>query len=223
MMSAEPGSAFFHFGSGSMHALCYHARIMKRRKPGKALEKIAREIHASDEFLEHIGSIAALYRREHTLDATPRGTALRQSLKQFSKHAAALSQWLKQAHKDSGDAPEHDALDKLGVALYGAAHRAHVASRPVAEWLALADATAARCLKEAVPPSRKMQPNAPRVAGAALRATFEHHKLKFSAQASATKQSDAIRLLCAIAKNAGDPSLTPADARQALLLSDKKA
>lgn len=196
---------------------------MKRRKPGKTLEKITREIHDSDEFLEHIGSIAELYRREHVLDATPRGTMLRQSLKQFSKHASVLSQWLKQAHRGSGGTPERDALDKLGIALYGAAHRAHAASGPVAEWLALADAAATRWLKEAAPASRKIQPNAPLVAGEALRATFEHHKLKFSARASATKQSDAVRLLCAIAKNSGDPSLTPVAARQALLQSGKKA
>jgi hypothetical protein len=64
---------------------------------------------------------------------------------------------------------------------------------------------------------------APKVAAEALRATFEFHKLKLSAQASAKKQSDAVRLLCAIAKNAGDGSLTAQEARQALLASSGSA
>jgi predicted transcriptional regulator len=195
---------------------------MKRRKPGRALERITLEIHESDEFLEHVGSIAELYRREHALDATPRGPALRQSLKHFSKHATALTQWLEQAHKGRGGTAEHDALDKLGSALYGAAHRAHTASVPVAEWLAQATAAAERCLSDVALLPKQPQRNAPVIAAEALRSTFEHHKLKLSTQASPKQQSDAVRLLCAIAKNSGDSELTPADARQALLQSGKK-
>ena len=189
---------------------------MKRRKPGKTLEKVAREIKDSAEFLEHIGSISGLYRREHALDATPRGSAARQSLKTFRKHAGALAEWLEQAHKGNASTPEADALNKVGEALYGVAHKAHTASKSVAEWLAQADAAAGRCLDDASLFPRKPQRNAPIVAGAALRATFEHHKLKVSTQVSATKQGDAIRLLCAIAKDAGDPQLSAQDAKQAL-------
>ena len=188
---------------------------MKRKKPGKALEKVARAIKDSDVFLDHVGGIAELYRREHARDTTPRGTALRQSLKAFRKHASALTQWLEQAHTDPA-AAEQDALNKLGAVLYGTAHRAHTTSAGVAEWLTLADEAAGRCLDDAALFPKKPQRNAPIVAGEALRATFEHHKLKFSAQVTKDRQSDAVRLLCALARNAGDATLTAADAKQAL-------
>jgi hypothetical protein len=184
---------------------------MKRKKPGKALEKIARQLKDSDDFLEHIGSISNLYRREHALDATPRGSAARQSLKVFRKHAGALAEWLKQAHRGSTSTPEHDALNKLGELLYGSASQAHTSSLSIAEWLSQADATAARCLEDSRLFPRKPQRNAPVAAAAALRATFEHHKLKFST----AKTGDAVRLLSAIAKDAGD-ELSAVDAKQAL-------
>lgn len=189
---------------------------MKRRKPGKALEKLTREIKDADDFLEHIGGIADLYRREHALDATPRGASLRHSLKNFRRHAAGLIEWLEQSDRATPATPEHDALNRLGAQLYGAAHRAHTTSGSVAQWLTDADAAAATCLDDATLFPKKPQRNAPVAAGEALRATFEHHKLKFSTQASAGRQTDAIRLLCAIAKNAGDAELTVADAKLAL-------
>ncbi len=194
---------------------------MKRRKPRKALESVARAIKDSDAFLDHVGGVAELYRREHALDATPRGTALRQSLKAFRKHADALTHWLEQAHADPA-APEQDALNKLGAVLYGSAHRAHVTSAGVAEWLTQATAAAARCLDEAALFPKQAQRNAPIVAAEALRATFEYHKLKFSAQIAGDRQSDAVRLLCALARNAGDVALTPVDARQALQTSARR-
>ena len=185
---------------------------MKRKKPGKALEKIARQVKDSDEFLEHIGNISGLYRREHALDATPRGSAARQSLKTFRKHAGALAEWLQQAHRESASAPEHDALNKIGELLYGSAPQARTASKIVAEWLSQADDTAGRCLEDAHMFPRKPQRKAPIAAGLALRATFEHHKLKMSA----TKEGDAVRLLMAIAKDAGDVALSVEEARRAL-------
>lgn len=189
---------------------------MKRRKPGKALEKLTREIRNADDFLEHIGGIADLYRREHALDATPRGKMLRQSLKKFRKHAGGLIEWLEQSDKGNPATPEHDAIGRIGAVLYGTAHRAHTASGNVAQWLEQADAAAATCLDDPALFPTRPQRNAPVIAGEALRATFEHHKLKFSLQTSAGKQGDAIRLLCAIAKNSGDTELTPADAKLAL-------
>lgn len=194
---------------------------MKRRKPGKALEKLVRAVKDSAEFLDHIGGISSLYRREHALDATPRGSAARQSLKTFRKHASGLSEWLEQAHK-TASTPEHDALNKVGELLYGVAHQAHTASKSIAEWLSQADEAAGRCLEDVSLFPRKPQRNAPVLAGAALRATFEHHKLKMSTQVSAANQSDAIRLLCAIAKDAGDNDLSPQEAKQALLASAAK-
>ena len=55
---------------------------------------------------------------------------------------------------------------------------------------------------------------APVWAAEALRATFERHKLKVSLQVSETKQSDAIRVFCAIAKDGGDAEMTAAQARE---------
>jgi hypothetical protein len=188
---------------------------MKRRKPGKALEKAAREIKNSDEFVEHVGNLSDRYRREHALDAGPRNSAARQSLRTFHKSAAALALWLAQADKSTS--AEHDALDKIGVALYGSAGHAHAASKNVLEWLAQAEGAAARCIADAS--SRKSRKNAPRIAAEGLRATFEHHQLKLSTAGAKDKPSDCVRLLCAIAKNAGDASLTAAEAKQFLVES----
>ena len=189
--------------------------VMKRRKPGKALEKAAREIKDSDEFVEHIGNLSDGYRREHALDEGPRGSEVRQSLRTFHKHAAALALWLGQADKSTS--AERDALDRMGVALYGSAGHAHVASKSALEWLTQAENAATRCIAEAS--SRKPRKNAPRSAAEGLRATFEYHHLKLSTAGKKDQPSDSVRLLCAIAKNAGDGSLTAAEAKQFLVES----
>lgn len=189
---------------------------MKRRKPGKALEKAAREIKNSDEFVEHVGNLSDGYRREHALDVGPRSSDVRQSLRAFHKHAAALTLWLGQADKSTS--AERDALNKLGVGLYGSAGHARVASKSVQEWLAQAEGAAARCIADASS-SRKLRRNAPRIAAEGLRATFEYHQLKLSTAGAKDKPSDSVRLLCAIAKNAGDGSLTAEEAKQLLVES----
>lgn len=188
---------------------------MKRRKPGKALTKAAREIKDSDEFVAHVGNLSDRYRQEHALDAGPGNNAARQSLRAFHKHAAALTLWLEQADKSTS--AEQDALNKIGAVLYGSAGHAHAASKSVLEWLARSESAATRCIAETA--TRKSQKNAPRIAAEGLRATFEHHQLKVSTAGTKDKPGDAVRLLCAIAKNAGDATLTPADAKQFLVES----
>ena len=187
---------------------------MKRRKPTKALERAAREIKDSDEFVEHVANICERYRREHALDAQP--SAVRRSLQAFRKPAAALVLWLEQAHKQSQASGERDALDKIAMLQPGTLH--YATSQSVLEWLVQAETAATRCVDDPKLLPRKSR-NAPRIAAAALRATFEHHKLKFSATIAHAKPGSAVSLLCAIAKNAGDPSLTPADAKKSLLES----
>jgi hypothetical protein len=61
-----------------------------------------------------------------------------------------------------------------------------------------------------------------RVAVEALRATFEHHKLKWSAVVTRKQQSDAVRALCAIAAHARDAAINPSTARQAMLVLAKQ-
>ncbi len=187
---------------------------MKRRKPTKALERAAREIKDSDEFVEHVANICDRYRREHALDAQA-GSAVRRSLQAFRRPAAALVQWLEQAHKQSQVSGERDALNKIAM-LQGAPP--HAASHSVLEWLAQAERAAARYVEDSKRLPRKSR-NAPRIGAQALRATFEHHKLKFSATIAHGTPSSAVSLLCAIARNAGDPSLTPPDAKTSLLES----
>lgn len=195
------------------------------RKPSKALEKAARLIKDADDFVEHVGNIAERYRREHALDAGPRGRTVKQALAVFRKHATALADWLQQARKETPATPERDALDKISLELHGAQGLAQAQSQEVQSWLARAGKAVDASIKKA-----KLQPRAagnalrtaPRVAAEGLRATFEHHQLKFSTQVSKTRQSDAVRLLCAIAGHAGDAELTPQLARQALLESGSR-
>jgi predicted transcriptional regulator len=191
----------------------------KRRKPGKALEKATRLIKDSDEFVEHVANIADRYRREHALDMGPRARAVRQSMNVFRKHAATLAAWLQQAHKEGLTAPEYDALNRISIVLHGAPGVVNAQSKDVQSWLARAGKAADSCIADAKRLPRNADKNAPRLAAEGLRATFEHHKLKFSTQAGKDSQSDAVRLLCAIAKNAGDAAMTPEAARKALVES----
>src|SRR6187402_3160419 len=91
----------------------------KKRKRTKALEFCAREIRDSDEFVEHIANIADRYRRERALEERPRSTEVRKSIRQFHKHATALTAWLRQANKSALSTAEHDAMLKIGAVLYG--------------------------------------------------------------------------------------------------------
>ena len=190
----------------------------RRRKPGKALESVARQIKDSDEFVTHVAGIADRYRREHELETGSRGRDVRQSLQSFSKHAAALREWLRQAHKANRSAPECDALGKLG----SASDLVRVRSHEMQSWLTHAAQAAEHCLANGARSTRDADRNAPRIAAEGVRATFEHHRLKFSTRLGRESQSDAVRLLCAIAKNAGDAELTPQAAKDALVASGRK-
>jgi hypothetical protein len=204
-------------GNAALAVECQRQReiIMRRKKPGKTLEKAARAIKDSNEFVEHVGNLSDSYRHEHALDAGPRNSAVRQSLRTFQKHAEALVLWLEQADKPSS--AEHDALNKMGVVLYGSAGHAHAASKSVLEWLAQSESAATRCITETA--GKKSPKHAPRIAAQGLRATFEHHQLKLSTAGTQENPGDAVRLLCLIAKHAGDASLTAQDAKQFLLES----
>lgn len=189
----------------------------KRRKPSKTLDKAARQVKDADDFVEHIGNIADRYRREHALDAGPRGKAVKQAINAFRRHSTALAAWLQQAHKDNQSVPERDALDKIGIALHGAPGVAQAQSKDIESWLERAGKAAEKSMADAKRQPRNAGRDAPRMAAEGLRATFEHHKLKFSTQIGKTTQSDAVRLLCGIAKHAGDAAMTPQIAKQALI------
>lgn len=193
----------------------------RQKKPSRSLEKAARNVKNSDDFVQHIAGIATRYRREHALDLGPRARAARQSLRTFHKYAAALATWLQHAEEQTGDSPQADALNRIGMVLYGAPVLAHAESRNMVAWLAQAEKAAARCIADERS-SRKRDRSAPRLAAEGLRATFEHHKLKLSTAGTKTKPSAAVVLLCAIAASAGDAGLTPAEAKQSLLESGRR-
>jgi hypothetical protein len=195
--------------------------LPKKRKPTKALEKSARAIKDSDEFVEHVANIAARYRRERVLEEGPRSAEVRKSLREFHKHATALTAWLRQANQSASVTAEHDAVKKIGAVLYGVPSLALGESQSVLTWLVQAEQAAARCLRDAKLLPKKMQPNAQRIAAEALRATFEYHKLKWSATVTKQKQSAAVKALCEIAKSAGT-ALTPEASRAAVLEASGK-
>jgi hypothetical protein len=203
--------------------------MQKKQKPAKALEKCAREVKDADELVAHVTNIAARYRREHKLDLGMRNVAVRKSLRAFQKHAVVVAAWLqqaqraKQSRKSSDASAEATALGKIGAVMYGVPSMAYAESKNIATWLTQAEQAAARCLTDAKILPRKPQADAVRIAAEALRATFEYHKLKWSAKVTKQEQSDAVRLLCAIAKSAGDATLTPEIARSVLRQIDGKA
>jgi hypothetical protein len=186
---------------------------MAKRRRTKTLEKAARSIKDSDEFVEHIFNIARGFAAHHELDVGAGTRGVRQSLKAFDKHATKLLEWFESSTERG--TPEHQALSAISTAFHdvGVPYADASATRTWLEHAVRASKTAEARLQ-----GKKLR-NAPRFAAEALSATFEHHKLKVSHQATEKKQSDAVKLLCAIAKDGGDPSMTPARARESLVQS----
>lgn len=187
-------------------------------KIARRLESVAREIKDADDFVEHVAGLAKRYRREHALRIGDAQAELRQSLRAFHKHASALAEWLEQANNGKATAIERKAFDALGTKLYGSPVLARSASTQALDWLtrtsAAADATAAQIKQGGAD-------DALRIAAEGLRATFEHHKLKLAAGTD-KKPGDAVRLLCAIAREAGE-TVDPAAAKAALKESNRPA
>jgi hypothetical protein len=176
-------------------------------KIGKRLETVAREIKDADEFVEHVAGLANRYRREHAPASGDAQTELRQSLRNFQKHASALAEWLQEANSGKASAIERKAFDAVGTKLYGSPVLARPQSVQTMEWLV----RAAQAADETVAGLKRTGTDnaALRIAAEGLRATFEHHKLKV-VLVSGEQPSDAVRLLVAIARDAGDevePSL----------------
>ena len=180
-------------------------------KIGKRLEAVAREIKDADDFVEHVAGLAKRYRREHALRVGDAQAELRASLRTFHKHAIALAEWLEQANNGKATAIERKAFDALGTKLYGSPVLARPPSTQALEWLTragqAADATVIEMKQGGVD-------DALRIAAEGLRATFEHHKLKLAAGTD-KKPGEAVRLLCAIAREAGQ-TIEPATAKAAL-------
>jgi hypothetical protein len=186
---------------------------MKRKKISAPLAKVARAIHDSEEFIAHVGNIADRYRHEKALETGPRGRDVRRSLKAFRKHASGLSEWLAMAHSRASSL-EYEALAKLGAQMRSAPNQTLASSASIVAWLQQAQSAAASAEVQLAP--RKAAQAAPRIAADALRATFEHHALKWSTQVTKQSASNPVRLLCAIAKSAGE-EMTPEQSRAALL------
>ena len=183
---------------------------MSKRRRSKTLEKAARAIRNTDEFVDHIFSIARGFADHHELDTGAGARGVRQSLKAFGRHSAALAEWLELAGERGS--PAHEALGLIS----GSFRESTVPFGEldtIRRWLE--HAAAAIEIAESQLKGKKLQ-QAPRFAAEALRATFEHHKLKVSHQAG-KKQSDAVTLLCAIARDGGDPAMTPAQAKEWLI------
>jgi hypothetical protein len=182
-------------------------------KIGKRLEATAREVKDADEFVEHVAGLANRYRREHALVSGDAQAELRQALRTFHKHASALTEWLQQANGGKPSAIERKAFDALGTKLYGSPVLARPQSVQTLEWLTRASQAA----DETVAGMKRAGEDhaALRIAAEGLRATFEHHKLKVTLIAG-EQPSDAVRLLCAIARDAGDDSVEPSLAKIAL-------
>ena len=189
---------------------------MSKKRRTKTLEKAARAVKDDDEFVEHIFNIARGFADHHELDTGAGARGVRQSLKSFGKTSAALIEWLEQSSERGS--PEHEALNAIRAEF---TERSTPFTDPgsVLAWLTQA-AQASESAEEKLQ-GQKLR-NAPKFAAQALRATFEHHKLKVSLQANEKKQSDAVKLLCAIAKDGGDPSMTPEQAREWLAGSVRK-
>lgn len=186
----------------------------KRKKIGKRLDKIARQIKDSDDFVNHVAGLCNRYRRELALRAGAAQAAMRQSTRAFHKHAFALALWLQRAHESDATSIEREALDKMGATAL------RLQGAQALDWLLQASEMAAQSISTM---SRRRNDNdgtALRIAAEGLRATFDYHGLKVST-AGPQQPTDAVRLLCAIAQASGDTALDP-DAAKAALRDSKR-
>ncbi len=190
----------------------------KALKIGQRLEKIAREIKDADDFVEHIAGLSNRYRREHALQAGDAQAELRQATRSFQKHATSMVEWLREANDGKASAIERKAFDAIGTALHGSPGLARPHSSQVIDWLTRASQAAEDSVAKM---KRGHSDNAAlRIAAEGLRATFEHHKVKVSLSGTA-QPADAVRLLCALAREAGD-AVEPEAAKAALRDSNRK-
>ncbi len=179
--------------------------LVKRKKISKRLENIAREIKDSNEFVNHVAGLCNHYRREMALHAGAAQAAMRQSTRAFHKHALALALWLERAHESDAASIEREALDKMGVPQ----------AAQTLEWLQRASKMAEESIATLSRRGGDDGGAVSRVVAEALRVTFDYHGLKVLT-AGPEKPTEAVRLLCAIARDAGDTALDPDMARAAL-------
>ncbi|WP_153067140.1 hypothetical protein [Steroidobacter cummioxidans] len=214
-MPAKSKSSAQHRPAPSARQEAAPAKVVKI---ARRLESVAREIKDADDFVEHVAGLAKRYRREHALRIGDAQAEVRQSLRAFHKHASALAEWLEQANNGKATAIERKAFDALGTKLYGSPVLARPPSTQALDWLTRAGEAA-----DAVAAEMKQggADDALRIAAEGLRATFEHHKLKLAAGTD-KKPGDAVRLLCAIAREAGE-TVEPAAAKAVLKDSNRPA
>jgi len=185
-----------------------------RKKISKRLEKIARQIKDSDEFVSHVAGLCNHYRRELALRGGAAQAAMRQSTRTFHKHALALSLWLQRAHESNTTSIEREALNKMGAA----ALRPQTAQ--ALDWLLRATEMAAESISKMSRRRNDEDGTVLRIVAEGLRVTFDHHGLKVLT-GGPDQPTDAVRLLDAIAKDAGDSALGP-DAAKAALRDTKR-
>src|SRR5690606_31792618 len=193
-------------------------RPAKVARIGQRLEALAREITDADEFAEHVAGLAKRYRRLQAVRAGDGQADLRYSLRTFHKHASVLAEWLQEANTGKATAIERKAFDALGTKLFGSPVLARPQSTQTLEWLTRASKAAEDTIREMKQGGAE---DALKIAAEGLRATFEHHKLKLAA-GSDKKPGDAVRLLCAIAREAGE-TIEPAVAKAALRDANRPA
>lgn len=180
---------------------------MKSSRRNKPLEALARSVKDSDRFVTHVCNVAAAYGKHVAIDAAA-GRDVRQALRSCAKHAEALSQWLQSAARGGSSGIEGKALRLIGAATRNPGSFGQ--SLGMRSWL-LQLAQASSAAAEAAPAAARE--DALRSAAEGLRATFEHHGIKLTQRSPPHKQSDAVRLLCAVVNDHG-AEIEPAEAGQ---------
>lgn len=199
---------------------------VKVRKPAQAVERAARSVKDLSEFVVHVAGIVQRYRHELRQDVSEHTQAVRQALRAFERQSAALIQWLAAAHRERGaGAPERAALDRIGLLLDGTPGPARAASKVALDWLTQAQQAAQQCaddLKSGGKRGAAAEYRAAQVAAEGLRATLEHHQVKFSL-GSRREPSAIVQLFCVLAKHAGDTGIDVEQARALLSAVGKTA
>jgi hypothetical protein len=165
------------------------------------LPDVARSIKADPAFLTDLDQVVETYRFWHEHDCGPKAAASRAALRKFDKLTDELCEWLASA-LGTDETPERLAARKINAASLErrlpAFERIESARYALLELSTLRDRAAQFLTADKSPKA------APRMAASYLWTLLPHYNVKVTMY----ENSAAVRLLVAIARDAGDRTLT---------------
>jgi hypothetical protein len=185
------------------------------------LENAARLLKDDKFFIGEVKQIAASYRYWHEHDSAKSSAATTAEIEEIRDRARDLAEWFTTSSGASTEAKISSAQDAW-LKLKAAATERGISfcPEPILTELNKIALVAKRAME--LVPKRYSAHSGRLIAADSVRALFKHHGLKFSAWSNGGRASDAVGLLCDVARAAGDKSITHAAATKAFALTGKR-